>query len=226
VPARRTGFLILANGREQAEGKAKASTARWYSHQQSWQAGPGVFRQYGLKSPIYAAGACAPASLTPGGPNSANGCCFLSGVSLRPFVTGSAATLDFSRLQSSLRADFALMFRPVSWLALRWRTLPFELSLAGSPELTSNMTSWVFGQCPRPDFHRQVQWHCGLRKMSVAAKPPLFTQTTKPPNQPTPEPPAEVIAGTLLPALLCLQRLLHRMPDRPQLLDLPWAGVR
>ena len=69
----------------------------------------------------------------PGGPKSANDCCFLFGVSLRPFVTGSAATLVVSRLQSSLRAYFALMLRPASWLALLSRTFTFELSLAGSP---------------------------------------------------------------------------------------------
>ena len=69
----------------------------------------------------------------PGGPKSANDCCFLFGISLRPFVTGSAATLVVSRLQSSLRAYFALMLRPASWLALLSRTFTFELSLAGSP---------------------------------------------------------------------------------------------
>ena len=69
----------------------------------------------------------------PGGPKSANDCCFLCGVSLHPFVTGSAATLDVSRLQSSLRAYFALMLRPASWLALLSRTFTFELSLDGSP---------------------------------------------------------------------------------------------
>ena len=69
----------------------------------------------------------------PGGPKSANDCCFLFGVSLHPFVTGSATTLVVSRLQSSLRAYFALMLRPASWLALLSRTFTFELSLAGSP---------------------------------------------------------------------------------------------
>jgi hypothetical protein len=48
-------------------------------------------------------------------------------------VTGSATTLVVSRLQSSLRAYFALMLRPASWLALLSRTFTFELSLAGSP---------------------------------------------------------------------------------------------
>ena len=69
----------------------------------------------------------------PGGPKSAGDCCFLFGGSLHPFVTGSAATLVVSRLQSSLRAYFALMLRPASWLALLSRTFTFELSLAGSP---------------------------------------------------------------------------------------------
>ena len=55
------------------------------------------------------------------------------GISLRPLVTGSAATLVISRLQSSLRAYLALMLRPASWLALLTRTFTFELSLTGSP---------------------------------------------------------------------------------------------
>lgn len=69
----------------------------------------------------------------PGGPKSANDCCFLLGFSLHLLVKGSAITLDVSRLQSSLRAYFALMLRPASWLALLSRTFTFELSLAGSP---------------------------------------------------------------------------------------------
>src|SRR5271154_4589977 len=36
-------------------------------------------------------------------------------------------------MQSSLRAYFALMLRPASWLALLSRTFTFELALAGSP---------------------------------------------------------------------------------------------
>jgi hypothetical protein len=66
-------------------------------------------------------------------PKSANDCCFLFGFSLHRLITGSAITLDVSRLQSSLRAYFALMLRPASWLALLSRTFTFELSLAGSP---------------------------------------------------------------------------------------------
>ena len=69
----------------------------------------------------------------PGGPKSANDCCFLFGSSLHLLITGSATTLVISRLQSSLRACFALMLRPASWLALLSRTFTFELSLAGSP---------------------------------------------------------------------------------------------
>ena len=69
----------------------------------------------------------------PGGPKSANDCCFLFGISLHLLITGSATTLVVSRLQSSLRAYFALMLRPASWLALLSRTFTFELSLAGSP---------------------------------------------------------------------------------------------
>ena len=41
------------------------------------------------------------ASLTPVAPKSANDCCFLFGFSLHLRVTGSAITLDVSRLQSS-----------------------------------------------------------------------------------------------------------------------------
>src|SRR5262249_56684357 len=37
----------------------------------------------------------------PGGPKGARGCCFPSGVSLHPFVKGSATTMVLSRLQSS-----------------------------------------------------------------------------------------------------------------------------
>ena len=69
----------------------------------------------------------------PGGPKSARDCFFLFGISLHPNATGSATTLDVSRLQSLLRACFALMLRPASWLALLSRTFTFELSLAGSP---------------------------------------------------------------------------------------------
>jgi len=88
-------------------------------------------------SPIYSArlGSRA-ASLTPVAPKSANDCCFLFGISLHLPVTGSAITLVVSRLQSSLRADFALMLRPASWLALLSRTFTFELSLAGSPSVS------------------------------------------------------------------------------------------
>jgi len=39
----------------------------------------------------------------PGGPKGARGCCFPSGVSLHPFVKGSATTMVLSRLQSSLQ---------------------------------------------------------------------------------------------------------------------------
>ena len=46
---------------------------------------------------------------------------------------------------------------------------PFEdvyirkLRQPGHPESASNMTTWVNSQFPRPDFHRQVQRHYGLR---------------------------------------------------------------
>jgi hypothetical protein len=69
----------------------------------------------------------------PGGPKSAADCYFLFGVSLHLPVKGSATTLVVSRLQSSLRAYFALMLRPASWLALLSRTFTSELALAGSP---------------------------------------------------------------------------------------------
>ena len=53
-------------------------------------------------SPIYSVGLCSrAASLTPVTPKSANDCHFLFGVSLHPMVTGSAITLDVSKLQSS-----------------------------------------------------------------------------------------------------------------------------
>ena len=83
-------------------------------------------------SPIYSAELCSrAASHTPVAPKSANDCCFLFGVSLHLLETGSATTLVVSRLQSSLRAYFALlMLRPASWLALLSRTFTFELSLA------------------------------------------------------------------------------------------------
>jgi hypothetical protein len=66
----------------------------------------------------------------PGGPKGANDCSFPFGFSLHLPITGSATTLDVSRLQSSLRADFvfALMLRPASWLALLSRTFTFELA--------------------------------------------------------------------------------------------------
>src|SRR5271157_5482064 len=101
-----------------------------------WSAAP---KEIGLGwgsrgSPIYSAGLCSrAASLTPVAPKSANDCCFLLGSSLHLLGTGSAITLDVSRLQSSLRAYFALMLRPANWLALLSRTFTFELSLAGSP---------------------------------------------------------------------------------------------
>ena len=122
------------------------------------------FRWESRGSPIYSAGLCSRAtSHTPVAPKSADDCCFLSGFSLHLPVKGSAITLVVSRLQSSLRAYFALMLRPASWLALLSRTFTFELALAGSPEPTSNMTTWINSQFPRPDFHRQVQRHYGLR---------------------------------------------------------------
>ena len=82
-------------------------------------------------SPIYSAGLCSrAASHTPVAPKSADDCCFPFGLSLHLPVKGSAITLVVSRLQSSLRAYFALMLRPASWLALLSRTLTFELALA------------------------------------------------------------------------------------------------
>ena len=53
-------------------------------------------------SPIYSAGLCSrAASLTPVAPKSADDCCFVFGFSLHLVDTGSAITLDVSRLQSS-----------------------------------------------------------------------------------------------------------------------------
>jgi hypothetical protein len=102
-------------------------------------AGSAAPKEIGLRwesrgSPIYSAGLCSRAdSHTPVAPKSANDCCFLFGFSLHLPVKGSAITLVVSRLQSSLRAYFALMLRPASWLALLSRTFTFELALAGSP---------------------------------------------------------------------------------------------
>ncbi len=91
-------------------------------------------RKIGLRwefrgSPIDSAGLDSrAASLTPVAPKSADDCCFLFGLSLHLPVPGSAITLVVSRLQSSLRVDFALMLRPASWLALLARTFTFELA--------------------------------------------------------------------------------------------------
>ena len=61
-----------------------------------------AFRWESRGSPIYSAGLCSrAASLTPVAPKSAHDCCFLFGLSLHLLVTGSAITLDVSRLQSS-----------------------------------------------------------------------------------------------------------------------------
>ena len=93
----------------------------------------------------------------PGGPKGARGCCFPSGVSLHPFVKGSATTMVLSRLQSSLQVTARELASP-----------PFEDVYvragtdAGHPESASNMTTWVNSQFPRPDFHRQVHRHYGL----------------------------------------------------------------
>ena len=85
-------------------------------------------------SPIYSAGLCSrAASHTPVVPKSASDCCFLLGLSLRRGVTGSTTTSGVSRLQSSFRAQFVLILRPASWLALLTRTFTFELAPAGSP---------------------------------------------------------------------------------------------
>jgi hypothetical protein len=92
------------------------------------------FRWESRGSPIYSVGLDSrAASLTPVAPKSANDCCFLFGVNLHLTVTGSATTLVVSRLQSSLRACFALMLRPASWLALLSRTFTFELAPTRSP---------------------------------------------------------------------------------------------
>ena len=105
-------------------------------------AGSAAPKEIGLRwesrgSPIYSARLCSrAASLTPVAPKSAGECCFLLAVSLHLQVTGSATTLVVSRLQSSLRAYFALMLRPATRLALLSRTFTFELSLTGSPQIS------------------------------------------------------------------------------------------
>ena len=97
-------------------------------------AGSAAPKEIGLRwesrgSPIYSVGLCSRAdSHTPVAPKSAHDCCFLVGFSLHLPVKGSAITLVVSRLQSSLRAYFALMLRPASWLALLSRTFTFELA--------------------------------------------------------------------------------------------------
>ena len=58
----------------------------------------------------------------PGGPKGARGCCFPSGVSLHPFVKGSATTMVLSRLQSSLQVTARELASPPS------RTFTFELA--------------------------------------------------------------------------------------------------
>src|SRR5215831_20267795 len=58
----------------------------------------------------------------PGGPQGAPGCCFPSGVSLHPFVRGSATTMVLSRLQSSLQVTARELASPPS------RTFTFELA--------------------------------------------------------------------------------------------------
>jgi len=102
-------------------------------------AGSAAPKEIGLRwesrgSPIYSAGLGSRAdSHTPVAPKSADDCYFLFGFSLHLPVKGSAITLVVSRLQSSLRADFALMLRPASWLALLSRTFTFELAPTRSP---------------------------------------------------------------------------------------------
>src|SRR5580704_2462973 len=106
----------------------------------------------------------------PGGPKGANDCSFPFGFSLHLPITGSATTLDVSRLQSSLRAlDAHVTARELA-------SPPFEdvyiraCANPGHPESASNMTTWVNSQFPRPDFHRQVQRHYGLQNWTY----PLF----------------------------------------------------
>ena len=107
----------------------------------------------------------------PGGPEGAHGCCFPPGVSLHPFVKGSATTLVVSRLQSSLQVTARELASP-----------PFEDVYiragtdAGHPESASNMTTWINSQFPRPDFHRQVQRHYGLHN-KLRPKLPRHTST-------------------------------------------------
>ena len=66
------------------------------------------------------------------------------------------------RVHSELNS--ALILRPASWLALLSKDV-YIRAFAGrvTPSQTSNMTTWVNSQFPRPDFHRQVQRHYGLR---------------------------------------------------------------
>src|SRR5208337_808743 len=47
-----------------------------------------------------------------------------------------------------------------------------SLRWPGHPEPTSNMTTWVNSQFPRPDFHRQVQRHYGLQTQILTLSDP------------------------------------------------------
>ena len=99
-------------------------------------------------------------------------------------VTGSAITLDVSRLQidcDSIRAHITareLASPPLEVVYIRACTNP------GHPRSASNMTTWVNSQFPRPDFHRQVQRHYGLR-LSLPREPleevPAMAVATSPP---------------------------------------------
>ena len=103
----------------------------------------------------------------PGGPKGADNCFFPFGISLHLVVTGSATTLDVSRL-----AEFTPSLLCAHGTARELASPPFEdvyiraCTNPGHPESASNMTTWVNSQFPRPDFHRQVQWQYGLQNDS------------------------------------------------------------
>ena len=106
----------------------------------------------------------------PGGPRPAFGCRFVRDSGLRLGSTGSASTLRFSRLQSSLYATaWPFASPPEEDVYIR--------AFAGgvAPKPASSMTTWADNQLPRPDLHRLVMRHYGLHTPD-----PVFAQALRP----------------------------------------------
>ena len=98
----------------------------------------------------------------PGGPRPAFGCRFVRDSGLRLGSTGSASTLRFSRLQSSLYATaWPFASPPEEDVYIR--------AFAGgvAPKPASSMTTWADNQLPRPDLHRLVMRHYGLHTPDI-----------------------------------------------------------